>query len=356
MVLTDSIKLYEVACKYGKQQNQSGHLPGQHNGYGYNNYGATYSRSNSSHIDLETYYIQIIGTMFFELITKKNSGLLSLLCAVNEINVDVANFNTKFQRYNFKSTYDLFPLLVGLNAAFTKGLSECSYVYSKYGKDIFQGKSFSQGYEYVTAVTDELQTLDDNIGRCVSASSQSVEKPKRKEEVSEPKKSKAPDTILRIHAPELTDKLNQLAENRRANDSAISEQIQALQVSLQDELKQIMAIREGIDYNLTQEAINQFISLFTLLSETLIYHPNNENKDSYTNLVESCEDFLENIKQSLAMLGVAIINDVGKPFDPEKHKTVRGVQPTRMATISKVVKIGFAYKNKVLEKAEVELA
>ena len=150
--------------------------------------------------------------------------------------------------------------------------------------------------------------------------------------------------------------MNQLAENRRANDSAISEQIQALQVSLQDELKQIMAIREGIDYNLTQEAINQFISLFTLLSETLIYHPNNENKDSYTNLVESCEDFLENIKQSLAMLGVAIINDVGKPFDPEKHKTVRGVQPTRMATISKVVKIGFAYKNKVLEKAEVELA
>ena len=75
MVLTDSIKLYEVACKYGKQQNQSGHLPGQHNGYGYNNYGATYSRSNSSHIDLETYYIQIIGTMFFELITKKNSAL-----------------------------------------------------------------------------------------------------------------------------------------------------------------------------------------------------------------------------------------------------------------------------------------
>lgn len=39
-------------------------------------------------------------------------------------------------------------------------------------------KAFSQGYEYVTAVTDELQTLDDNIGRCVSASSQSVEKPK----------------------------------------------------------------------------------------------------------------------------------------------------------------------------------
>ena len=347
MVFTDSTKLYEVACKYGKHRDQWGY---QH--------GTTYSRSSSAPIDLEAYYVQIIGAMFFELITKKNSSLLSMLCAVNEINVDVVNFNTKFQRCNFKGTYDLLPLLVGLNAAFTRGLDECSYLYtSKYGKDIFQGKVFSKDCDNVPAVTDELRTLDDNIGRCVSASSQSVEKQKREEKMpEEPNKSKVPDTILRIHDPKLTDKLNQFADNRMANDSAISEQLQTLQVSLQNELKQIMTIREGIDYSITQEAINQFISLFALLSETLRYHPNNKNKDSYTNLIESCEDFLENIKQSLAMLGVTIINDVGKPFDPEKHRTVRDVQPTRISTISKVVKIGFSYKNKVLEKADVELA
>lgn len=362
MVITDSTKIYEKACYYGRQlsQAQQGYSQNQSNGYSYVD---GYSGSNyNQSVDLETYYVQIIGTMFYELITKKTSDLLSLLCSVNDIRIETVNYKIKYQSYNFKRTYDLMPIIDGLNTAFSKSLEECSYLFiTKYKKDIFQGKAFNQGFDYVNWITDALRTLDDNIDRTLSAPTQSGDDKVKRDKTSKAiesktKESKTPETILRIHDPKLTDKLNQFADNRRANDFAMSEQIQQLQVSLQDELKQIMAIREGIDYNISQEAISQFLSLFALLSETLQYHPKDENKDSYHNLIESCEDFLENIKQSLAMLGVTTINDVGKPFDPEKHKTVRGMQPTRSATISKVIKIGFAYKNRVLEKAEVELS
>jgi molecular chaperone GrpE (heat shock protein) len=241
--------------------------------------------------------------------------------------------------------------------AFSKNLEECGYLYStKYRENAFQGKAFSKDSDCVVWATDALRVLDDNIGRILTSSVQSSKELKQKDNTRKAEKTRTLDTILRIHDPKLTDKLNRFAEDRRVNDSAMLERIQQLQVSLQDELKQIMAIREGIDYNITQEAISQFVSLFYLLSETLQYHPDDESKDSYHNLVESCEDFLENIKQSLAMLGVTIINDVSKPFDPEKHIAAHGFKAIRNGVITKVVKIGFAYKNKVLEKAEVELA
>jgi molecular chaperone GrpE (heat shock protein) len=363
MVFTDSIKLYDSAVRYGRKlQEQKGYQSqvqrsGYNNGYNHG-YGNNYSSNNYSSVEFEPYYIQIIATMFYELITKKCSELLSLLCAVNNIKVDVTNFSIKYKRCNFQSTYDLLPLLNGLNTAFVKNLDECSRLYSakNYDKDIFQGKAFHQDFDYATFITDALRALDENIGHVLTYPNSSSTEQTVKAKIVKEEKTNTPEILLRIHDPKLTDKLNQLSENRKANDAAISEQIQQLQVSLQDELKQIMSIREGIDYNITQEAINQFVSLFSLVSETLQYHPNDENKDSYHNLIESCEDFLANIEQSLAMLGVTIINDISKQFDPESHKVARGNQPMRGARISRVLKIGFAYKGRVLEKAEVELA
>lgn len=356
MGITNSKEIYERARQYGIQLSkvQQGYFQNQPNGYS-NSCGDEYSGStNNQSVDLETYYIQIIGTMFYELITKKTSDLLSFLCSQNGIQIETVNYKINYQKCNFKRAFDLVPIVHGLNIAFSNGLEECSFLFkNKYKNYIFKDNEYNQESGYATWITDALKTLDQNIYRTLSVPTQSSNDTVKMDKTS---KTKEPETVLRIHDPKLTDKMNQFAESRRENDSLLSEQIQKLQVSLQDELKQIMVIREGIDYNITQEAISQFLSLFALLSETLQYHPNNENKDSYRNLIDSCEDLLENIKQSLAMLGVTIINDVGKHFNPEKHKTVRGIQPTRSATISKVIKIGFEYKNKVLEKAEVDLA
>jgi molecular chaperone GrpE (heat shock protein) len=347
MVTTDSIELYEMAWRHAEQFSQGQqryHQQGQQGGH---------SSSYNTSTDLELYYIRIVSAMFYELMTKRTSGLLSMLCSFKDFHIETVNFNVTYKNHN-RITYDLLPLMEGLNTAITKSLNECSLVYSKYSTLIFQGKEFVKATDYVAALTAEIRTLDDNIGLILSPSQKCTDEPSKKIKQSE--SPKAPETILRTHDPKLTDKLNRLAVDRQANDAAMSEQIQQLQVSLQDELKQIMSIREGIDYSINQEAIKQLLSLFDLVNETLQYHPNDESSGNYHNLIESCEDFLENIKQSLAMLGVTIINDIDGIFDPEMHRAVRGAQPTRSAIITKIIKIGFAYKDKVLEKAEVELA
>lgn len=341
MITTDSLGLYQSACAYSKQAMQL--QQGRHG-----------SRKNSSHIstDMEAFYVQIISTMFYEIVTRKNTELLSYLCAVNHVCADTTHFSLFHKQCPYKSTYDLLGLIHGLNIAFSENLDECRRLYTaQYKNDMFQDKVFAQGFDYTARISEELVTLDRHLERLLSSAAPQnadVLKPK-----NTPEEKNA--IVLDRHDPKLTDKFNQYAEERRANDSALLDQIQQLQVSLQGELKQIMSIREGIDYNTIQEAINQFISLHTLISETLPYHPNTESEDGYQDLIDSCEDFLANIEQSLSMLGVSIINDAGQIFTPERHKAVQGSQIVRGSVIAKVKKIGFIYKDKVLERAEVEL-
>jgi len=257
---------------------------------------------------------------------------------------------------------DVLPIVTALVGLFRQDLKMYEDTYSKSKEHIFRRESFSLQPELLEK---QYKLLDDSVGIFFAQrnSSSSGDSPsdtpkKTSKKAEEAEKAKAPDIVLRIHDPKITDELNQLAEKRRESDSTLLKKIQQLQVSLQDELKQIMEIREGIDYNITEEAIRQFVSLFYLLSETLQYHnpdPKEKDKEKYRDLVDSCEDFLGHIKQALSLLGVMIIDDKGKPFDPVKHKTARGIQPDRNGIIANVTKIGFSYKDKVLEKAEVEL-
>lgn len=352
MVITDSLQLYERACQEAKRYSQ---VPSNYNVGGNNYYNAGYCNMN---VDFESYYIEIIGAMFYELITKKCSSLLSHLCVLNGIHVNLANIQID-DRQNTSiphGAFDIKPILDGLNAAFSKDLGSCSSLYNTNKDNVFQGRVFNKEFDYIDWVNNALQELDRNMARILSNEIPGEDsKSKQQEESGFPKETKKADTIFRTHEPAFSDKLNQYADKRRADDAKLSEQIQQLQVSLQDELKQIMAIRDGIDYNNTQEAISQLLALYSLLYETLQYHPNKKNKESYNNLIESCEDLLENIEQSIAMLGVTIINDPGKPFDSGRHKAIKGSQPTGTSIVSRVVKIGFAYNKKVLEKAEVEI-
>lgn len=345
MTAINSYDLYCQACQIGVQYFSHKYHGGRSVGY-------------DMESTLEEYYIRIINTLFYELITKKKSQLLSYLCSVNKVFPDVKNFRIEEQRCAYRSTYDIIPILEGINISFTKDLNECRYLYKhSYKKCTFTSMEFSKESDFQQTIVIELRNLDKNIGNAILNFSETQKESEQKRGanmVREPK-VKAADIICRIHDPKLTEKLNRYADERRVYDISLSEQIQQLQVSLQDELKQIMSIRDGIDYNIAQEAVSQFISLFHLVDETLRYHPNDENKDSYHNLIESCEDFLENIMQSLAMLGVILINDVGEPFNIEKHRLAPGRTPVREAIVSKVTKLGFIYKNKIIEKAEVEI-
>jgi molecular chaperone GrpE (heat shock protein) len=344
MVLTNSVQIYELACQKAKESTQNLQFYNQQEQL------QDAKTSQGALLELKRHYVELISTMMFELITKKHCDLLSILCTLNDIRVDVDNYEIFSISSDFKSTYDILPILDGLNIAFESGLNQCVSSFLNAKGHIFQRKAFAEEFDYISFLNNELRRLDGNLERVLSFCSYNKVEPKLQEAIL------TIDTKTSMPDPKLTDKLNQLAEKRRANDTEFAEQIQNIQILLQSELKQIMSIRDGIDYYNMQEPVLQLMTLFYLISDTLLYHSHeDDSKKSYHNLIESCEDFLEHIMQSLAMLGVTIINDVDKPFDPARHKTIRGVQPIRQAHISKVTKIGFSYKDKVLEKAEVEL-
>lgn len=98
------------------------------------------------------------------------------------------------------------------------------------------------------------------------------------------------------------------------------------------------------------------ISIFYLIDETLRCHPDYNDPDSYENLIESCREFGEAVKQSLAMLGVTPICDTDIPYDPESCQVEPGERPKRSSRVVRILKPGFRYKGKVLEKAMVELS
>ncbi|MBO1306308.1 nucleotide exchange factor GrpE [Enterococcus sp. 669A] len=361
MIKTESIGIYDVACKYRKtlSQNRSVHNYGRRYGNDYSRqYGCAYSSNyryeNRDQIVLEKYYLHIINTAIYELVVKRNCSLLSYLCALNNIQVDVVNFDIEYtKQVSCYNAYDLLPVVSGLNNALSKDLKECLRRYkNEYEENMFQGKDFSSKYDYASQIKKMLKFLDENIGEVLSRNKE-VQGSENSEEL---KMDTGVETIDKVYDPKLAEWLNQFAENRQAGDAKLSEEVKRVQLVVQDELNQIMLLREDIEFNILQEPINQLISLFSLFSDSIEYHSNNERTDSsYTNLIESGVDFLENILQSLAMMGVTIINDAQKPFNPARHKSISATQPTRSSTVTKVVKIGFEYKGKVFEKAKVEI-
>jgi len=161
--LADSIKIYEKACKQGH-----------------------YNTEDNAVFNLERYYISLIRAMFYELVTDKSSDLLSILCSVNDIHVEVINFSIDcdilYSRDIFNlNSYNLLPIVEGLNAAFTKDLDRCSRLYLKHRKDIFQGRVVENN-NFKLLITAELEKLDNNIGYIISSGFQSSHDQKQQSE------------------------------------------------------------------------------------------------------------------------------------------------------------------------------
>jgi len=285
---------------------------------------------------LEVFFMDIVKTMIYELIKEKESMLLSEFCSINHIQANTKNLIIKYKSYNEDSSnFDMLPIIEGVNAAFNKNLEESYLIYLQYKDDVLRCKKFNLNAFKPKLIT-QLEFLDSNLGRVFNT----IKKDTGNIQMQH-NNDKTNDNAIIEHEPKLIEKLNEFAVNRKADDSAIIESIQQLQTILQNELQQIAMIREGIEYKTLHEAILQFTSLFFLIDDVLKYHPD-KNKEGYNNLIESCVDFAEHIKQSLAMLGVTIINDIGKPYDTEYHKATQGAA-TRQSIISKVIKIGFSY-------------
>jgi molecular chaperone GrpE (heat shock protein) len=313
--------------------------------------------------DLGTSYVNIIKMMAEELLNKKTSSLLSHLCSDYSIEYKPTNFNLMQQGHIYINYNELAPhlfcdtiiIISGLEAFFYKGEEGCKEIFKSRIDEVFRNRVYNsdQKIKFMESLVGLLKSIDSILHKKSYQSNVKIDQIAYK--ANKVIEENTPKTMMTSYDQKISEKLNQFAETRKASDAALSEQIQQIQVKLQEELKLIMKIREDIEYNTTLEPINQLIHLFNLLYDPLKYHMKKVGDNNYNNLIESCEDFQNHIQQSLSMLGVTIINEAQKPFDSEKHKTVRGVQPNRSSIISKVIKVGFSYKNKVLQKAEVEL-
>ena len=165
----------------------------------------------------------------------------------------------------------------------------------------------------------------------------------------------------------LSESLNKISAERKQADETLSQNIIDLQTNLQptlttlektqrtlqESLQEIGKFRESLEYNVHADAIQKFVSTYEFMEELLDYHKKTvRNAEDYNNLIDSCGDMLEAIAESMSMLGAEIIEGEGVIFDPAKHKVKKAILPPRQSLID-VKKRGFAYKGKVLKKAEV---
>lgn len=177
----------------------------------------------------------------------------------------------------------------------------------------------------------------------------------------EPIKSSQPISQTEESAPvdclPFSERLKVLADNRQKADKIILQNIQNLQKNLQAELQEIAKIREGLEFETLKESISQVVAIHGLLWDILEGHSLNDvdAAKGYGNLIDCCDNLQKNIVQALAMLGVTYINDADIPYAPNIHRTQPGVRPTRNAMVTRILRPGFSYRSKTLEKAIVEL-
>ncbi len=267
--------------------------------------------------DPKTRYVQLVTTIFYELVTQKNSPLLSALCHVNQINFAPKNFRLEPLQADFAvpTSVDLFLLLYGLNVAAEENLSSVCKVFDEHAGKQFPTEALPEMCDFC------LSALDNGLAKFTADDS---------------------------HV------LKTLADERHASDEKIITEIKSLQLSLQDELRTIAQIRDGLDFAAQREPIRQLIELFDKLNEISQRHPLPDTQKGYGELVRRCQSLLRYVKQSLAMLGAQFVSEVNVPVNLNLHETPPDSRPTDRATVSKILRAGFVYKGQVIRRAQVE--
>ncbi len=315
----------------------------------------------------KNFYMQILTTIFYELLTNKTSPLLSRFCADNSIrNLDVKNFKILYTPPSYDklpSAADMYLTLYGLKILFTENLDACSKTYDRqnFQNNIFRGQSL--GETYAQSIINFFYEIDDSL-KNFQQSEKIVEVPVEKvvqvpvEKIIEV--PAAPQIVSDAESADLLKALDEIAKNRKSDDEKIVDEIKKVQQSVQGELsaiqqslKQISEIRDDIDFRGMKEPIYQLIQLYHKLDDNLKRHPMVDKDKGYAALIKRCESFLKYVAQSLKMLGVELINETGKTFDPDKNKVADDSPVSLDSTVTKIVKSGFVYKGQILEKAEV---
>lgn len=311
----------------------------------------------------KNFYMHIVTTMFYELLKDKTSPLISKFCADNEINFQGKNFTVSSFQKKYSApkhiSCDAYFFTVGLSVAFSENLDACSNVYDEqsFKAFIFQNKILPETYSQ--EILNALSKTDNAI-KNFQPFEKMVQVPVEKvvEKIVESPVEKAVDPATKI----LLADLDNIAKNRVADDERLTDDVKQLQLILQDELamiqqslKQIADIRDGIEYRNLKEPIYQLIQLHRKVFDSAKRHPMADREKGYTTLIKRFNSVLTYVTQSLKMLGVKVIDETGGIFDPVKNKVADDADNPLDCVVKKIIRPGFMYKGTVLEQAEVEV-
>ena len=311
---------------------------------------------------LREYYLQLVTTIFYELTVKKFSPMISVVCSKYGIGFSPKNFSLPPAHipFNFPMRFDLYMIVYGLNVALSENLSSCSRVFDNYAIKIFRGTELTQ--EEFQYLYTNLTALDENLGKIFAVRIERVEVPVEKIIEVEKRVEVPVEKISDEQDKDLIQSLKALADNRHAENEKIIGEINKVQLALQDELprlqntlKTIADIRDGLEFHTLEEPINQLLQLFDMINDTAQRHPQEDRQKGYDNLIRRCRKFSDYVEQSLEMLGAKIIKETNILFDPSKHKATNTARPSNAAKVSKILSVGLIFKDLVLRKAEVEL-
>lgn len=307
-----------------------------------------YARSRASTLDSESHYLLLVTTTFYELVTARESPLISKFCRDHQFHFDSKNFiidfTTDAKLKNPVAPMDMLIITYGLTFAFTS-LDNCAKVYRTFGEKLFQNLDINDDEN--AKLTGNFKRLDECIGNFFDKAA--------------PKVETQTETVRAVSDENFIAELNELASARTASDEKIIDDIKNLQLALQEELeavrgslKEISDLRDDIDFRTVREPIEQLLNLIDKLNATLAQHPNENESKGYAQLIKRCNSFSRYLLQTLGSLGAEVINPVGgEMINPDEHEVFGSA--SLQAKVVKVNRIGCRYKGRVIKKAEVEV-
>ena len=303
--------------------------------------------------DVDAYYSLLVTTAFYELVTARESPLISKFCRDYEIKFDSKNFkiDSKTEKKVIRpvAPMDMYIIVFGIVFAFTS-LDNSSRIYDKLKENFL--KDLPVNNKELNQLMKNFKRLDESIGNFFDKAAPKVEAPPAAETQTE--------IVRAAYDENFTAELNKLASARTAGDEKIIGDIKNLQLTLQEELKAVQIslknisdLRDDIDFRTVKAPIEQLLNLIDKLNDTLSQHPNETDGKGYAQLIKRCNSFSRYLLQTLTALGAEIINATGVTINPDEHEVFGNA--SLQAKVVKVTRVGCRYKNTVIRKAEVEV-
>ncbi|MBO6046236.1 MAG: nucleotide exchange factor GrpE [Erysipelotrichaceae bacterium] len=139
----------------------------------------------------------------------------------------------------------------------------------------------------------------------------------------------------------------------------LDDDILKIQSSATEVVNQVINFKQELTNNYILQFASSLIDLYDMIADSYDYHHKNiemTDDQNYRNAIFNYETFLEEIIDKLSYLGVTtIISEPGDSLNGSYHQVVNTQSFSSRAIVSKSVRAGFMYKDRMLRKERIEV-